>query len=941
MPAQPVTPAGSPTVSDERALPLRPENAAVNASLNQPVNAPANDPFIESVVDAMMVDDALPVQEFFEARPPLAPQSTHGTASGPTPTMAPPPPGTTGYLPVGSPFAPGSSAAGGSAYTSSAGSATTQPVKHADWAKRMLVALLDPHAILWFLTLGGGLSILGLVIWLTSLGLFKNPLVVAGCLGAGSLATLALGCGVALRTRFVTAGKALSFLSCVVLPLNLWYYESQGILTVDGNLWVAAFVICWLYIGVVYVLRDALFLYAVEAGVTLTTLLTMASLGRLSDVTYLSLALVVLGLVSIHGERAFPPDATVFARKRFGMALFWCGQAQLAAGLGFLLAAQLIRDFIQPVDALFAIRWTGVPLTDWKWLAAGAWLAGAYAWIYSDIVVRRLGFYTYLAGASLTLAGVTVVGLDVATETLILLLSGAAVAAAVMGGYLPAVDDRYRRALRPASMLFGFLAVALGAVLHLRATSRAIEAFDWSRETDWYFVFALAIAAAANRLLVVLPRARDQQAMSAHLFLSAGALVIGAAGLLRQMNLCRWQEQAPLLMAIPVIYLLVSRLSMERGVRDPLQWISHTATAVIMGSIFLGSFTLVGRVLLPVSGDIDNLLAGVVFAEALLFYSLAAWIRRQAANYYLATIAGCAMAWEWLGYAQVPSEYYTLLYALLGVLMLGVARGVGVSNETVYDTAQRPLTRLLGPGRPLYLVANGLIAMAVVAAVLQSLARLLFRDSGTEQLLVLVCTTGAGGLATVLSRRGPERWWHATGTTVLAILTLLTFNVLLDMELWRKAELAASVLGIAMLVAGLIAHFRADDVDELASLGVWLGSLLATLALSAAVFFQGIMVSPPDDLALLTVTIVMVACGAGLKFKAPTLLGGASLGIYVATVIIDLAYSPQVAVGIYLAVGGLAIFLTGVVLSMCRERLLVLPEQLAKREGVFKVFDWR
>jgi len=855
-------------------------------------------------MDAVMVDDTLPVREYFEAWPPVHGGPAPARSDGPT-------------------------------------AANEGTAEHADWAKRILVALLDPHAIMWFLTFGGGLSILGLVIWLTSLGVFKDPLVVAGFLGAGSVGTLAIGCGVALRTRFVTAGKALSFLSCVVLPLNLWYYERQGIMAVEGNLWMAAFVICWLYIGTVYVIRDALFMYAVEAGVTLTTLLIMASLGRLSDATYLSLTLVVLGLISIHAERTFPPDAPVFPRRRFGLALFWCGQGQLAAGLGFLLAAQFIRAFIQPVDALFAIRWTGVPLTEWKWLAAGTWLAGAYAWLYSAVIVRHSPIYTYLAGACLTLAGVTLVGLDVSTETLIVLLSGAAVVTALLAGYLPAADDRYRRALRPASLLLGFLAVAAGANLHLRATSRAIEALEWSRETGWYFVVALAIAAAANRLLVVLPRQRDRQSKSAHLFLSAAALLIGAAGLLRQFDLRLWQEQAPLLMAIPIVYLLVSRLRIEREVRDPLQWISHAATAVIAGSSFIGSFTIAGRVLIPVSGEIGNLLAGVVFAEALLFYSLAAWIRRHAANYYLATIAGCAMAWEWLGYAQVPAEYYTLIYAVLGVVMLGVARAVGVSNETVYDSLRRPLTRLLGPGRSLYLVANALIAMAVLAAILQALARLIVRSSDSEQFFVLLCTTAAGGLASVLSRRGSERWWHATGTTVLAILTVITFNVMLDLQLWRKVELAAVTVGLTMLVAGLIAHFRWDKADELASVGVWLGSLLASLALLVTVFYQGIMASPPDDLALLAVTSLMVACGAALRFKAPTLLGGAALGAYLATVIIDLAYSPQVALGIYLAVGGLALFLTGVALSMCRERLLELPERLAKREGVFKIFDWR
>ena len=860
--------------------------ATPSASANPPVGHQASGtaPVAEEPIDATIVDDSLPIQEFFES--PVKPESR-------------------------------------------------------DWAKRMLVALLDPHAILWFLTFGGGLSVLGLVIWLTSLGVFKNPWVVAGCLGAGCVAALAGGCWLASKTRFVTAGKALSFLSCVVLPLNLWYYENQGMMAMEGNLWVAAFVICWLYIGTVYLLRDALFLYAVEAGVTLTTLLMMASLGRLADVTYLSLTLVVLGLVSVHAERAFPPDSTIFPRRRFGMALFWSGQAQLATGLGFLLAAQIIREFARPDIAWVFIRWTGVPLTDWKWLAAGVWFAGAYAWLYSDVVVRKAGVYTYLAGVCLMLGGVTVVGLDVATETLTIVLSATAVAAAMLSGVLPAEDNRYRRALAPASLLLGALAVALGAVAHLRATSVALAEMQWSRETGWYFVLALVVTAAANRLLVVLPKGRDKQTMSAHLFLSAAALLIGAAGVLRQFDLRSWHQQAPLLMFIPIIYLIVSRLRVERQVRDPLQWISHTATAIIMGSIFFGSFTMVDRVVSPVSGQIENLLAGVVFAQAMLFYGLAAWIRRHAVNYYLATIAGCAMAWEWMGYGQVPNDYYTLLYAILGVVLLAVSRIIGVENKVVYDPLARPFSRLFGPGRTLYLVANGLIAMAVMAAILQAIAQLLFRESDMRYLLALLFTTAAGGMATILSRRGPERWWHATGTTILAIVTVLTFNVLLDLQMWRKAELIAVTFGLLMLAAGYIGRFSEERMLDLASVGLWLGSLLVAGAVSLAVFTQGIMASPADDLALLTLTILMVASGAGFQFKAPTMLGGVALGIYLVSIIVDLAYSPQVAVGIYLAVGGLVLFLIGVALSMFRERLLELPEQLARREGVFKIIGWR
>jgi hypothetical protein len=31
------------------------------------------------------------------------------------------------------------------------------------------------------------------------------------------------------------------------MPLNLWYYSANGLVTLDGHLWVAAVVICVIY----------------------------------------------------------------------------------------------------------------------------------------------------------------------------------------------------------------------------------------------------------------------------------------------------------------------------------------------------------------------------------------------------------------------------------------------------------------------------------------------------------------------------------------------------------------------------------------------------------------------------------------------------------------------------------------------------------------------
>ena len=54
--------------------------------------------------------------------------------------------------------------------------------------RRMFEALLDPRTIQWILSIGGSLSVLRLIVWLVSLGIFKNPHVLALALGLGTIA---------------------------------------------------------------------------------------------------------------------------------------------------------------------------------------------------------------------------------------------------------------------------------------------------------------------------------------------------------------------------------------------------------------------------------------------------------------------------------------------------------------------------------------------------------------------------------------------------------------------------------------------------------------------------------------------------------------------------------------------------------------------------------
>lgn len=832
---------------------------------------------------------------------------------------------------------------------SGGGKQANSPVRGAagePWARRMLLALLDPRAIQWLLVLGGGLTVLGVVIGLASLGVFKSPYVVAAGLGLGCLALHAGGCWTTLKTTHQTAGRALTFLACVLLPLNLWYYQHQGLMTLDGRLWTAAFVICWIFVGTVYVLRDPLFLFAVEAGVTLTALLLAASLGRLDDATYLSLTLLTLALVSIHAERAFAPDAAVFSRRRFGLNLFWSGHVQLAAALVVLATAQTIAWIVEPVGSLAGVRWTGTLLTDSRFVAGAVWLAGAYAYLYSDLVVRKLGLYTYLGAVCLMMAEITLIGFDLPHEALIAVMTLTAVGVNVALATAGRESERMQRNLAPLSLIVSFLAVMLGFVTHLRTTSVVVAELGWGYSTSWPFVGAMLVVALGNRLSAYLDRRERPAYAGAYVFLSATGLMIAAAGVLRGAGWTAWYEQAPALMLIPVGYLLASLARTERSVRGPLQWVAHAATAVILLSMICSSLEFVAQVLQPISGRRENLLAGLVFIEAAVFYATAAVVRRRTINVYLATLAGCLAIWQGMGYFDLPGAYYTTLYAVLGLTLLVAARLSGLAERSVFGRDGVRTDELTGAGAPFYRAGSAVLAAAYVAAALQGIARLLADHAHWNHLAALVLTTVAAALATLLARRGAHRWSHATGAIGLGVLTFLSFNVLLDIPLWRKCEVFGAAAGLTLLALAAVARFREEDgreEGEFVTLGLWLGSLVATVSLLATVMYLRITSGPSlgDELALLTVAMLMLAGGVGLQFKAPTICGGFALTLYLATVVVELAYSPQVAIGVYLAAGGALVFLAGVVLSVYRDKLLALPDQIAKREGVFRVFTWR
>ncbi|MEM6798889.1 MAG: hypothetical protein AAF589_05190, partial [Planctomycetota bacterium] len=348
--------------------------------------------------------------------------------------------------------------------------------------------LLDPRALQGLMACGGALLVLGLVIWLALIGVFDNPLVVAGVMGAASVGTLAAGVLVVRNTRYQLAGRALTHLACLALPLNLWFYDAQGLITLEngGQLWLPALVICFAYAGAARLLRDAWLVYTLVAGVAMTGLLFLADgqVQRFWEVLSPSAFLVGLGLVAIHAERLFAPGDGDFGRENFGKAFFRAGHVALMSGLAVLMGGRLVGRFYAWFEPLgvFALPDVAVE-TGPQFYALGLVAAATYAYGYSQLVVDRRGAYAYPAIFTLIWAQVIALGaLAVPVSSTMVLATGFAEAATLFG--LLAWSQRGRQTAGIAApafaaicecvavwqtlVLFGFVAyaplVALGGV---------------------------------------------------------------------------------------------------------------------------------------------------------------------------------------------------------------------------------------------------------------------------------------------------------------------------------------------------------------------------------------------------------------------------------------------------------------------------------------------
>lgn len=354
--------------------------------------------------------------------------------------------------------------------------------------------ILDPRSIQWMLLGGGVMLVTGLIVWLASIGFFDNAKVVAASLGAGTLLLLCSGWFVIRKTSHQLAGKALSLLACLVMPLNLWFYHSHQLMTLDGNLWIAAAVCCALYAASAMVVRDRLFVYVLIAGLAGTGMLILADLHRFAEIAAPAAMLAAMGLAAIHAERLFPNTSGPFSRQSFGAAFFRSGHVLLAGGLMLVLGAQITGWFILPAGLLLPItapEITTIPAL--KLLAIGIVLAGFYGYVFSGLISSQSRKYTTPALATLIwaeLLGLQMLNLTYRSETIL--------AVAALTGLALVASGRFFNWFRTAGRLGSGL-----MLLSFMGSTMLILGRVMSSRTEWVCMW-LAVAMAGINFAAML-----------------------------------------------------------------------------------------------------------------------------------------------------------------------------------------------------------------------------------------------------------------------------------------------------------------------------------------------------------------------------------------------------------------------------------------------------
>jgi hypothetical protein len=494
----------------------------------------------------------------------------------------------------------------------------------------------------------------------------------------------------------------------------------------------------------------------------------------------------------------------------------------------------------------------------------------------------------------------------------------------------------------PLGLFLSLAPVVLGTMLHVRATYQPLNQ-AWvlsngeSYRMSWMYVLAMLITAVSCRIGAYLHRNAMPKLATVYFVGAMVAAVLGIDGLLSLIGVDAWSQRSVVLMLVPLATMIASRFSRGKAEEKPLALASHIAAGALIALESIAAVHLVPvYVLESAMGSTLHLWLAGFFAEAAVFYALAAGFQKHAASVVLAVAMACVALWQVLYYGDVSTECYTLTFASLGLASMVGLRFIR-DKETNFAKA-------------ILVVANGLTSLSLVAAAFMTLSHLAVQPRdlhGTTAAFQFAMAT-ISLLSAWLVPHEAWRRWYVVMTIVEAALAFAVLHLISQLTLWQKLEILSVIVGLALLVVGHIGCHREqnEQLSETVTFSLFNGSLLLAVPLTIAVLLNRFQAVPhfstPNELGMFAAALLLLATGFVFRLRATTITGACTMMVYLLTLVMYVNALQNVkTAAIWMAIGGATIFATGIGLSIYRDRLLQLPEKIQRREGIFRVLNWR
>lgn len=819
--------------------------------------------------------------------------------------------------------------------------------------------LLSPQTLQWMMACGSGLLMLGLVIWLWSVGVFENPIVVAVSAGTATLSLLCGGMAMCLKTRHQLAGRWLTILGAVALPLNLWLYDAQGLITLaeGGHLWIPAAMCCVIYAGVARVLRDASFVYAIVGGIVLTGMLFLAdhSVGRFWEWLPPAKFLILIGWMSVFAERLFANEnidsgnakkvKADFSRSNFGAAFFRAGMIVVGCGITLIaggFASVIANSVLGQIDSFWSL--TSVTANEKQW-ALGMVAASAIGMSVQGFLRKSPIFYVAAMGLVAMAAAITLnlLAIPVTGTLLASLIATLVFGANIIEAASYSKGDKNQNAWGPKLPLAWSQVAVVGllalTVFQVVAYLCGVSA-TFIKPLSWWSVLQYSLTAAASWSLAW--NSRERAMWSNVRTESAGAFAVIAAMLMMVavwtavwiQNAFPMQIMVQVVSAIPVITGFVGLVFSKTSRRKSLA--SNAASAMNVVHLGLVAASSFGGLVVT-----TNIMWVTILGVAAVAFFVASRIDARELNevFALLSTVGCiTVTGKIIGFEIAHCLILAPMIVATGIKLL--YRIIGDHDEVGGKLKQTSIAT----------ASNFMVSTTGAAAVLLGMSRWLEGDVTGSLMVVMMIALACTVVASFVTKN--QYWRTLFRTLILAIVgsSLCVFDGLLDMTGWHRGEICCLVGGVVLIVLGHLAWLREDDADAdaVATMSLTTGSLLIAIPLAIGLVFYRVADNPEThwrlfhEIATIAGSLILLGTGMLCRIRSTTVGGAFLMLTFVASLVTLVRIPDQLQnASVAMMVGGGVFLIASILMSIYRDRLVALPNQVKEGEGVFQVLKWR